>query len=85
MKNSGEERNRDQFLRPSSSGNGSGFGTPYGWTQPTLQDRHPKGSADEAVQPQLGEETYTLNFAHMESPGAKPSTKHRTVEDVNSK
>ena len=61
-----------------------------GWAHPMAgPNQHyktgtPKGSADEAVQPQLGEETYTLNFAHMESPGAKPSTKHRTVEDVNS-
>jgi len=60
MKNSGEEHNRDQFQRPSRSGNGDGLGTPYDGTQPASQDRHstgtPKGCADEAVQPRLGEE-----------------------------
>ena len=60
MKNSGEEHNRDQFQRPSMSGNGDGFGTPYDGTQPASQNRHstgtPKGCADETVQPRLGEE-----------------------------
>ena len=75
MKNSGEERNRDQFLRPSSSGNGGGLGThPTAGPNQHYKTGTPKGSADEAVQPQLGEETYTLNFAHMESPGARLST-----------
>jgi len=60
MKNSGEERNRDKFQRPSRSGNVDGLGTLYDGTQPASQDWHssgtPKGSAGEAVQPRLGEE-----------------------------
>ena len=72
-------------MRPSRSGHGDGLDTPYDETQPASQDRHstgtPKGSADEAVQLRLGEEAQTLNFAHMGSPGTKPSTQHRTVLD----
>ena len=60
MKNSGKERNRDQFQKLSRSGNGGGLDKPYDRTQPASHDRHstgtPKGSACDAVKPRLGEE-----------------------------
>ena len=48
MKNSEDERNRDQFQMPSKSGNGGGLGTPYDGTQSTSQDRHSTGTPREA-------------------------------------
>ena len=70
---------------PSRSGNGGGLSTLYDGTQPTSKERYstgsPKGRAGEAVQPRFGDEPLIQNFAHMISPGARPSTKRMTLED----
>ena len=59
-----------------------------GWAHPTTgpNQHHKTGTrleppSEAQMRPSNYEKKPKLNFAHMGSPGAKPSTKHRTAVD----
>ena len=70
IKNSGEERNRDQFHIPSRSGNGGGLGTPYNgtqWASQYLNRKHRRGRPTTTWRRTLGTELRTYRISWGEA------------------